>query len=109
MPRHAWPDMIVRTLKPKQNSPGGKAQGTPARRLCAQGGFTIVEALVASLVLAVGLLAAYMMLTVSTHSSSDVRAREGAVTLARQITDDARSIPYAQLQSSSIVTNLQAM
>ena len=54
-------------------------------------------------------LAAYMMLTVSTHSSSDVRAREGAVTLARQITDDARSIPYAQLQSSSIVTNLQAM
>ena len=92
-PRHAWPDMIVRTLKPKQGPPGPTGPGRRTgpgpfrRRLRAQGGFTIVEALVATLVLAIGLLAGYMMLTISTHSSTDVRAREGAVTLTRQITE----------------------
>src|SRR5437764_5152776 len=101
--------MMVRTGKPRQGSPGRTRPGPLGHRLNAEGGFTIVEALVATLVLAIGLLAGYTMLTISTHSSTDVRAREGAVTLTRQITDNARSIPYAQLQTSSIVGTLQAM
>lgn len=63
----------------------------------------------AGLVLTAGLLTVMMMLIVSTHASADVRAREGGVTLARQITEDARSIPYSQISGSTIVSTLQAM
>ncbi len=78
-------------------------------RLAAAGGFTIIEALVATLVLVVGLLGAFMMFTVTLHASADARARENGVTLARQIAEDARSIPYSQLSSAGIVSQLQAM
>jgi Tfp pilus assembly protein PilV len=78
-------------------------------RLRAEEGFTLVEALVATMVLTVGLLTTFFMLTISTHQSADVRAREGAVTLARQITEDARSIPYSQISGSTIVSTLQGM
>jgi hypothetical protein len=44
---------------------------------------------------------------VAVHSSSDVRQREEGVSLARQITEDARSIPYSQLAGSTVVTTLQ--
>lgn len=87
----------------------GSAIDRSRRRLAAAEGFTIVEALVATLVLTVGLLTAFMMLSITLHASADVRAREGGVTLARQITEDARSIPYSQLSSSGIVSQLQAM
>ena len=105
-PWDACPDMMSRTRKPTSRAP---AQGSWAERLRAESGFTLVEALVATLVLTAGLLTAFMMLSVSTHASADVRAREGGVTLARQITEDARSIPYSQISSSTIVSSLQAM
>src|SRR5579859_7038133 len=72
-------------------------------------GFTIVEVLVAALVVAVGLLGAFLMLTVTLRASQDTRARAGPVTLAREITEDARAIPYSQLSGSTIVSQLQAM
>jgi Tfp pilus assembly protein PilV len=72
-------------------------------------GFTVVEVLVATIILTVGLLTTFMMLSVSTHQSADIRAREGAVTLARQITEDARSISFSQISGSTIVSTLQAM
>lgn len=72
-------------------------------------GFTIIEALVAVIVLTVGLLAGYLLLNVAVHASAAVRARDGAVSLARQITEDARSIPYSQLSNATIVSQLQAM
>lgn len=71
-------------------------------------GFTIVEVIVASVVLVIGLLTAFLALAVAVHSSSDVRQREEGVSLARQITEDARSIPYSQLSSATIVSTLQA-
>jgi Tfp pilus assembly protein PilV len=78
-------------------------------RVSEDDGFTIVEAVVAALILTVGLLTTFMMLDASTHASADVRAREGAVTLARQITEDAHTIPYSQISGSTIVGTLQAM
>lgn len=78
------------------------------QRASEQAGFTIVEVIVATVVLTVGLLTAYLMLAVAVHSSGDVRAREGAVSLARQVTEDARAIPYSQLSSSNLTTLLQA-
>lgn len=87
-------------------APSGAQAGLPAPS-AAEAGFTIIEALVAALILTVGLLAAFMMLATAVHSTAEVRAREGAVTLARQITDDAREIPYSQISSSTLTTTLQ--
>jgi Tfp pilus assembly protein PilV len=87
----------------------GSAIERSRRRLAAAEGITLIEVLVATFVLTVGLLSAFMMLTVNLHASADARAREGGVTLARQITEDARSIPYSQLSSSGVISQLQAM
>jgi Tfp pilus assembly protein PilV len=72
-------------------------------------GFTLVESLVATLVLVVGLLGAFLLLDVTVRTSATTRAREGAVTLAREITEDARSIPFSQLSSSGLAGTLQQM
>jgi Tfp pilus assembly protein PilV len=77
-------------------------------RLREEEGFTIVEVIVATIVLTIGLLTTYLMLAVAVHSSSSVRQREEGVNLARQVTEDARSIPYSQLSTSTLVTMLQA-
>lgn len=61
------------------------------------------------MVLVVGLITAASILVIADHSSASVRDREGAVTLARQITEDVRSIDYSQISSSNIVSLLQAM
>lgn len=98
--------MIARKLKRTGRQP---ARSSWLKRLRAQDGFTLIEALVASMVLVVGLLTAYSILVISDHASASVRAREGGVALARQITEDVRSIDYSQVSSSSVVGLLQAM
>src|SRR5436309_13628324 len=97
---------MPRTRKPTSRRP---AYERWLERLRAEQGFTVVEVLVATIVLVAGLLTTFMMLSVSTHQSADVRARQGAVTLARQITEEARSISYSQISSANIATTLQAM
>jgi Tfp pilus assembly protein PilV len=72
-----------------------------------ESGFTIVEVIVATVVLVIGLLTTFLMLNVSLHSSADVRERENGVSLARQVAEDARSIPYSQLSSANITSTLQ--
>jgi prepilin-type N-terminal cleavage/methylation domain-containing protein len=78
-------------------------------RLAAEDGFSLIEVLVATVVLAVGLVALLGVLNVTTKASTTTRAREGGTNLARQIIEDAVSIPYAQLSPHSIVGELQAM
>jgi Tfp pilus assembly protein PilV len=81
----------------------------PRRRLGDQGGFTIVEVLVSAVVLAVGLGGAATMFDTASSTTNTTKAREQGVNLAREMIEDARSIPYAQLTPSSIVPKLQAM
>src|SRR5262249_33106296 len=78
-------------------------------RLREDRGFTLLEVLVAAVVLAVALLSMFGLLDSSLQASAATQAREGATNLARQILEDARTIPYAQLYPSSIVGELQAM
>jgi hypothetical protein len=59
--------------------------------------------------LIVGLVGLLGLLDVSVRASATTRAREGATSLARQIIEDARTIPYAQLIPTSIENQLQAM
>jgi prepilin-type N-terminal cleavage/methylation domain-containing protein len=81
------------------------------RRLRArdQAGFTLVEVLVSIVILVVGLLSLLTMLDTSVKASMTTRAREGAVNLAREINEDARTIPYGQIIPTSIEGQLQAM
>jgi hypothetical protein len=97
---------MARRLKHRGREPGS---GSWRKRFRTEDGFTVIEALVAALVLTAGLLTSFMMLIASTHTSADVRARETAVALVRQISEDARSIPFSQLSASTIVSSLQAM
>lgn len=98
--------MTARKLKRTGRQP---ARSSWLKRLRAQDGFTLIEALVASMVLVVGLLTAYSILVISDHASASVRAREGGVALTRQVTEDVRAIDYSQVSSSTVVGLLQAM
>ena len=72
-------------------------------------GFTLIETLIAALVLVVGVAVFFNSLNVSVHTEASSRAREGATSLAREILEDARTIPYAQMAPSSIARELQQM
>ncbi len=96
--------MTIRTIITRVATPGhdGCAGGSEA-------GFTLIEALMAAVILIVGLVGLLGLLDVSVRASASTRAREGATSLGRQIIEDARTIPYAQLIPTSIESQLQAM
>jgi prepilin-type N-terminal cleavage/methylation domain-containing protein len=75
----------------------------------AQAGFTLIEVLVATMILIVGLTALLGLLDVTVRASAATRAREGATSLAREIVEDARTTPYSQISPSSIEGQLQAL
>lgn len=77
---------------------------TPAR----EDGFTLVEVLIAATLLVVGVLGLLTMLDTANAATATVRAREGATTLARQVTEAARSVPYGALAPRTIEAELQA-
>jgi Tfp pilus assembly protein PilV len=72
-------------------------------------GLTLVEVLIATIVLAVGIVGTFGMLNTATKTSAQTHDREGAVSLAREILEDARTIPFAQLSPSSVEAKLQEM
>jgi Tfp pilus assembly protein PilV len=72
-------------------------------------GFTLLETLIAAVVLVVGLTMLFGLVDTSLKTTASTRAREGATNLARQIIEDVRSIPYARLAPGAVVAELQAM
>ncbi len=89
------------------------AAGTRPRRAGggarAQDGVSLIEVLIATMILIVGLLALVSMLDTSVTAGMTTSAREGATNLARQIIEDARTIPYAQIMPTTIESQLQAV
>jgi len=75
----------------------------------AQAGFALIEVLVATVILIVGLTSLLGLLDVTVRASAATRAREGATSLAREIVEDVRTTPYSQISPSSIVGQLQAL
>lgn len=69
-------------------------------------GFTLIEVLVAAVVLVVGLLAVFGMLGVASHDGSTNRQRQAETSLAREVIENARSLGYAQLVSATIASAL---
>jgi hypothetical protein len=74
-----------------------------------QDGFTLIEALMAAVILVVGLIGLLGLLDASVKASATTRAREGATGLAREIIEDARTIPYAQIIPNTIESRLRTM
>lgn len=75
----------------------------------AEDGFTLIEVLIALVLLVAGLLALFGALDTTVQASWTTRGREGAVTLAREISEEAHAIPFSQLNASTIVSTLQTM
>src|SRR4051812_24811301 len=71
-------------------------------------GFTLVEVMVAAMILVVGILGTLSMLTYGSLATTTTKAREQGVALQREIVEVARSLPYDQLVPNSIVGRIQA-
>jgi Tfp pilus assembly protein PilV len=90
----------------------GAGRGDPDRggvRLGREDGLTIIEVLVATIVLSVGLLGTFGLINTTTKTTAQTHDREGAVSLARQIVEDAHTIPFDQLSPGTVVEKLQAL
>lgn len=70
-------------------------------------GLTLVEVLIATIVLAVGIVGTFGMLNTSTKTSAETHDREGATNLVREILEDAHTIPFAQLAPETVEEKLQ--
>src|SRR5260221_12279942 len=73
-----------------------------------EAGFGLVETLVASVVLVIGLLGVFTMLEVADAGNASARAREGGTNLAREVLEQARAVPFAQVQPTTLAATLQA-
>ena len=66
-------------------------------------GFTIVEVMMAMVVLVVGMLGVSLMLSQASQTTSDNKARGQALSLARELTEGARSQAYTNLEPTTVV------
>jgi type II secretory pathway pseudopilin PulG len=71
-------------------------------------GFTIIEVLVAALLLVVGLGALLQLLNTANHTITTTRMRQVETSLAREVLEDARGLASAQLTQTTIASALQS-
>jgi prepilin-type N-terminal cleavage/methylation domain-containing protein len=76
-------------------------------RVLEDGGFTIIEVLVAALILAVGTLALFGMIIASDHAMARDKVRQQETSMAREVLEDARSLPYTDLNPAALASALQ--
>jgi competence protein ComGC len=85
--------------------------GAPRRafsRLRSEGGFTLVETMMASLVLVVGVLGTLALIDTANSKTVATRGREAATSLARQLIEDVNNIPFRELSQTGVVADLQS-
>lgn len=73
-----------------------------------EAGFTIVEVMVAVVLLVIGVLAMLVMVEGSLSSTSRTTAREQATNLARELVERSREIPYASTTTGAAPAALAA-
>ncbi|MEY2442688.1 MAG: hypothetical protein QOJ46_2114 [bacterium] len=84
-------------------------QGSRAgSRAHAQDGFSIIESVVASAILLVGLLGVLAMLIGSLRATSASNARVAATNLARELVETTRGLSYEDMTGSLVQARLQA-
>ena len=74
----------------------------------AEHGFTIVEGVVACLVLVIGLLGVLTMLTGSLRATTANNARVTATNLTRELIEAVRALPYSDMSGAGVQARLQA-
>jgi prepilin-type N-terminal cleavage/methylation domain-containing protein len=79
-----------------------------SRSLRSQQGFTLVEVMVAIMLLLIGVLGAVSLIDGANRTSRTTKAREGGTNLAREVLEGARGVPYPRLTSGAITAELQA-
>jgi hypothetical protein len=97
----------IRTIIRARRS-GSRSERSRRARLAEDDGFLLLETLIAAVFLVVGLMGAFALLDLSAETMAATRAREGGVNLAREILEDAGTIPFSEL-SPSIKDKLQQM
>jgi hypothetical protein len=75
-------------------------------RAAATEGFTVVEVMVAMVVLVVGLLTMLEMVIVADHSITSNRMRQAETSVAREVLEDTRGLAYTQLTPTQIASAL---
>lgn len=76
-------------------------------RLRDSAGFTLVEVMVAALILIVGAGAAFALIDSANRAVSSNAARSGGTNLARELTEYARTTDYDLLQPTQVVTAMR--
>src|SRR6476620_2602012 len=79
-----------------------------ARRVACQRGFTLVEVMMAALVLVVGALGTLATIDTANSKTVATRGREAATSLARQLIEDVNNIPFRELSQTGVVADLQS-
>jgi type IV pilus assembly protein PilV len=72
---------------------------------CAEGGFSLVEFMVAILILTIGLFALLTTVEVALKHNLSNTTRNNAVELAEQFLVNSRSVPYANLATLAVLPN----
>jgi len=73
-----------------------------------EGGFTLVEVMVAISVLLIGVLGTVAMVDSANSLTSRNKSREGATALGRSVLEIARGVPYRQLTAANLLAELSA-
>lgn len=117
--RHAWkpgpkerPEQSGRAVKFSGSRPINAHMTTSPRRrergLSHESGFTIVEGVIATAILVIGLLGALTMLTGALRGTSANNARVGATNLSRELVEAVRGLSYDDMTSGLVTARLQA-
>src|SRR3954468_17822834 len=77
-------------------------------RLGDDSGFTILEVMVAAVVLLVGLLGTFTVIDTAHSTITTTKAREQATSLQRALIEAVRTTPYAQLTPNGVGSRLRA-
>ena len=78
------------------------------RPVRSEAGFTIIEVMVAMLVLMVGVLGTVSLIDGANARTTSTKEREAGTNLARELVETARGVPYAELTPALLQARLQA-
>src|SRR2546423_1826474 len=72
-----------------------------------EGGFTIVEIMVAISILLVGVLGVTTMVNVSNRTTVTNNRRQGGTGLLRRVLETARALPFRSIKNATLVSDVQ--
>ena len=78
------------------------------RKLNSQAGLTLIEVLVATTMLLVGVMGAAQLVSSANGHTMDARGRASATGIARRVVEAARAIPPSELSRATLAAKLQA-